>query len=164
MSFFKRNGLIYLATLFTLAVIMLSQVFYGRIFPSVRYLAPFLGVVSIGLMFWPMFVLQQQGQAQPGDNYMRTTALVDGGLFAIVRHPQYLGYMCLNVTFILIAQHWLILLLGSLAIALFYLYALQEEKKLLEKFGLVYQAYMRRVPRFNVLLVLLAVSRRLRRR
>jgi hypothetical protein len=42
--------------------------------------------------------------------------------------------------------------LGSLATALFYLYALREEELLIEKFGNEYQEYMRRVPGFNMVL------------
>jgi protein-S-isoprenylcysteine O-methyltransferase Ste14 len=148
----KRNSLIYGAACLTVAEMILAQVVDGRFLPTLRYLAPLCGIVSLGLMFWPMFTLQRQGQAPPGENYMQATRLVEGGLFAVVRHPQYLGYMGLNLTFILIAQHWLVLLLGLAAIALFYRYARQEEKHLLAKFGRAYEAYMRRVPRFNLLL------------
>lgn len=156
----KRNGLMYGAACLTVAEMILAQVVDGRFFPTLRYLAPLIGVASLGLMFWPMFILQRQGEAPPGANYMQATRLVEGGLFAVVRHPQYLGYMGLNLTFILIAQHWLVLLLGLAAIALFYRHARREEEHLLQKFGHAYEAYMRRVPRFNLLLGVVRLMRR----
>jgi len=83
---------------------------------------------------------------------MQTTIIVDRGLYAVVRHPQYLGYMCLNLTFMLISLQWLIILVGSSAILLIYLYALQEEKRLLKKFGGgAYHEYKDRVPQFNII-------------
>jgi protein-S-isoprenylcysteine O-methyltransferase Ste14 len=157
----RQNYLIYLAALLTLAEIVSAEVVNGRYFSFTRYLAPILGVFSLSLIFAPIFTLQRQGTVQPGGNYMQATVVVDSGLFAIVRHPQYLGYMCLNVTFMLISQHWLVLLLGSLAIIFYYLYALQEEKPLLEKFGSPYREYMRRVPRLNVVS---GITRLIRRR
>jgi protein-S-isoprenylcysteine O-methyltransferase Ste14 len=158
----KQNSHIYLATLFTLAVMVLTQVINSRTYPLARDLALVIGIISLCLMFWPMFTLQRQGLVQPEEDYMQASLLVEGGLFAFVRHPQYLGYMCLNVTFMLIAQHWLILFLGFMAMALFYLYGLQEEKRLLEKFGTDYQAFMFRVPRFNILLGVIRWFRRRR--
>jgi protein-S-isoprenylcysteine O-methyltransferase Ste14 len=82
---------------------------------------------------------------------MQATTVVDHGLYTVVRHPQYLGYMCLNVTFMLISPHWLIILVASVAMMLFYLYARQEEGRLIKKFGRGYQEYISRVPRFNIL-------------
>ena len=151
MSNLRENILFYLAALFTLSTIGLSTVLDGQCCAQFRFLAPLFGVCSLFLVFWPMFTLRRYGQAHPGKNYMQATTLVDHGLYAVVRHPQYLGYMCLNVTFMLVSPHWLIILLGSAAILLFYLVALQEEKGLIKKFGRAYQEYKVRVPRFNII-------------
>ena len=108
-----------------------------------------------------MFTLRRYGRAQPGESYMQASTVVDHDLYAVVRHPQYLGYMCLTVTFMLISPHWLIILAGTSAMLLFYLYALQEEKSLLKKFGRAYQEYMGHVPRFNIIrgVIRMVVSR-----
>ena len=117
----------------------------------IRYLAPVFGASGLCLAFLPFFTLRRHGGALPGESYMMTTTVVDRGIYAVVRHPQYLGYMCLNVTFMLVSPHWLIILAGSSAIMLLYLYALQEEKRLIRKFGSAYREYIDRVPRFNII-------------
>ena len=161
MTNLRENILFYLAALLTFSTIMLSAVLDGQCCGTIRYLAPVCGVGSLFLVFWPMFTLRRYGGAQPGENYMQATTVVDHGLYTVVRHPQYLGYMCLNVTFMLISPYWLIILVASVAIMLFYLYALQEEERLIKKFGRAYQEYMSRVPRFNIIggLALTVVSR-----
>ena len=148
----KENLVIYLAGLLTLSTMGLSAVLDGQSAGAIRYLALFFGVSSLGLAFWPFFTLRRYGRVAPGASYMESTTVVDQGPFAVVRHPQYLGAMSLNVTFMLISPHWLIILVGSSAIMLFYLYARQEEESLVKKFGDEYRVYVGRVPRFNIIL------------
>ncbi len=152
MTNLRENSLIYLATLLTLSTIALSVLLDVPGGGPIRYLAPVFGVSGLCLAFLPFFTLRRYGEALPGESYMMTTTVVDHGIYAVVRHPQYLGYMCLNVTFMLISPHWLIVLVGSSAIMLLYLFARQEEKRLIKKFGEAYQEYMSRVPRFNIIL------------
>jgi len=152
MADLRENSLIYLATLFTLSAIALSMLLDVQSGGPIRYLAPVFGVSGLCLAFLPFFTLRRHGGALPGESYMMTTTVVDHGIYAVVRHPQYLGYMCLNVTFMLVSPHWLITLLGSTAIMLLYLFAQQEEKRLIKKFGEAYREYMDRVPRFNIIL------------
>ena len=161
MTNLRENILIYLAALLTLSTMVLSAVLDGQGCAPIRYLAPVFAVSGLCLAVWPMFTLRRYGRAQPGESYMQTSTVVDHDLYAVVRHPQYLGYMCLNVTFMLISPHWLIILVGTSAILLFYLYVLQEEKSLLKKFGRAYQEYMDHVPRFNVIggVIRMVVSR-----
>jgi protein-S-isoprenylcysteine O-methyltransferase Ste14 len=152
MTNLRANNLIYLGALLTLSTMVLPVVIDTQSSAPVRYLAPIFGVSFLCLAFWPMFTLRQYGQTPPGESYMQTTIIVDRGLYAVVRHPQYLGYMCLNLTFMLISLQWLIILVGSSAILLIYLYALQEEKRLLKKFGGgAYHEYKDRVPQFNII-------------
>ena len=146
-----ENTLIYLAGLLTLSTMALSLILDEQGGGAIRYLAPLFGVSALVLAFWPISTLRRYGRALPGENYMQATTVVDHGPFAVVRHPQYLGYMCLNVTFMLISPHWLNLLSASSAIALLYLFAMQEEKRLIKKFGTTYQEYKDRVPRFNII-------------
>jgi protein-S-isoprenylcysteine O-methyltransferase Ste14 len=151
MADLRENYLIYLAALLSLSTIALSVILDVQGGGPIRYLAPVFGVSGLCLALLPFSTLRRYGEASPGESYMMTTTVADRGLYAVVRHPQYLGYMCLNVTFMLISPHWLIILLGSTAIMLLYLFALQEEKRLIKKFGEAYQEYMGRVPRFNII-------------
>jgi protein-S-isoprenylcysteine O-methyltransferase Ste14 len=162
MANLRRNILVYLAALLTVSQMLLADVVDGRRWEPLRYLAPVVGVIGFGLICAAMFTLHRRGGREPGGSYMQATRLVDRGPFAVVRHPQYLGYICLNVTFVLISQRWPIIALGSLATALFCLVALREEELLIEKFGREYREYTRRVPRFNMVLGLVRAALRWR--
>ena len=103
-------------------------------------------------MFPSFVLLKKYGQVSEGDTYMHTTTVVDQGLYAVVRHPQYLGYILLSGGFALVTQHWLTALLGIAALAGFYVQAMAEERYCIARLGLSYEHYMRRVPRFNAIL------------
>jgi protein-S-isoprenylcysteine O-methyltransferase Ste14 len=146
----KRDYSIYLAALTTVSQMLLTEVYRVRLWETTRYLALLVGVFGFGLVCAAMLTLQRHGKQKPGGTYMQARRVVDRGPFAVVRHPQYLGYICLNLTFMILSQHWLIIVLGCSAVALFYRSALREEDLLLEKFGADYRAYGLRVPRFNI--------------
>jgi protein-S-isoprenylcysteine O-methyltransferase Ste14 len=151
--------LIYLAALLTVGQVVLAGLAGEGSDGWTRYLAPVSGLAGLSLVFSPMLALHRHGQAEPGASYMQATLLVDQGPYAIVRHPQYLGYVYLNATFMLASPCWSVIVLGGSAISLFCLYALREERCLVDQFGYAYQAYMSRVPRFNILLGLVRLAR-----
>jgi protein-S-isoprenylcysteine O-methyltransferase Ste14 len=97
----------------------------------------------------PIPTMRKWGEVPKGQSYMQTTALVDRGVFAIVRHPQYLAGMLLGVAMPLIAQHWAVAALGPVVVLISYRDTFEEEKSCLEKFGAQYEAYRQRVPRVN---------------
>lgn len=102
-------------------------------------------------IFAPIFALLRHGRRQDGASYMEAETVVDRGLYAVVRHPQYLGYMLLAAGFVLLSQHWLPFVLADVALVAFYLQSTEEEPYCLARFGDVYRCYMQRVPRFNVI-------------
>ena len=104
---------------------------------------------SVVFGFLPMFIFRRRGGVARGKSYMHTTRLVDSGLYAIVRHPQYLAGILLNIALMLISQHWLIIVLGLPAMVLMYIDIQHADKLELEKFGDAYRQYMRRVPQIN---------------
>ena len=76
-------------------------------------------------------------------------ALVESGIYAFVRHPEYLGYILIIFALIIISQHWISLIVGAILIVLLCLAMIEEEKINIEKFGNAYRDYMKRVPRIN---------------
>ena len=40
---------------------------------------------------WPIIAFRNKGGVAKGQSYIKTTVLVDNGLYALVRHPGYLG-------------------------------------------------------------------------
>ena len=78
-------------------------------------------------------------------------ALVENGIYAFVRHPEFLGHILIIFALIIISQHRISLIIGTILVALLYLAIIEEEKENIEKFGNVYRDYMKRVPRINLI-------------
>ncbi len=108
----------------------------------------------------PILTFKRLGAVPKGRSYMETTVLVERGVYAIVRHPQYLAGILLGVGFSLIAQHWLVGALGAIVVIVSYAGTYPEEKGLREKFGAPYKEYAKRVPRVNFILGLLRLLQR----
>jgi protein-S-isoprenylcysteine O-methyltransferase Ste14 len=152
----REHALIYLAALCTLGQIGLALFIDNPAAPlPLAALALMSGLLALVLMFWPLFSRARFTNTPLGTGATYPTAVCDQGPYALVRHPQYLGYMLLNLTFILTNPHWLSILLGATAVLCFTLYARQEEQQLLDQFGPGYETYRQRVPAFNLPLGLL---------
>jgi protein-S-isoprenylcysteine O-methyltransferase Ste14 len=117
---------------------------------GLEYLAWAVWILSMILLFLPMPTLRSRGNVQEGQSYVETESLVESGLYALVRHPQYLGWMLMYVVVFLFEPNWVLALLGVLGAACVVLFTRQEEARLVEKFGEPYTSYMERVPRFNL--------------
>ena len=103
-------------------------------------------------IFGPFYLLAKHGGAKDGQTYMQARIVVDRGLHAITRHPQYLCYIFLACGFALLSQHWVAVLLAVVGATFFYLQAVKEERYCLAQLGEAYEQYLRRVPRFNFIL------------
>jgi protein-S-isoprenylcysteine O-methyltransferase Ste14 len=114
--------------------------------------------VAIILLAGREFTLK--GGAPKGESIVHTTVLVDSGIYAVIRHPQYLGFMLFVIALGLMSQHWLSIASGVLGSALFYLDVQREERMSVVKFGEDYERYMRRVPRMNFILGVIRLLRR----
>ncbi len=100
----------------------------------------------------PMITLRKKGDVPKEKDYTHTTVLVDSGVYAVVRHPQYLSFVLLSLFLILVAQHWLIAVTGIAAIALVYTGIVPQANQVnVEKFGDDYKRYMQSVPGMNCL-------------
>ncbi len=77
--------------------------------------------------------------------------LVENGMYAYIRHPEFLGHILIIFALVLIVQHLVSLVIGALLIILLWLAMVEEEKRDIEKFGDAYKDYMQRVPRINLL-------------
>ncbi|MDD2666535.1 MAG: methyltransferase [Methanocellales archaeon] len=107
----------------------------------------------------PIFELRRKGGVQKGQSFVKTTVFVDSGIYAIVRHPQFLGGIFLGLALILIAQNWLVTFIGIPVMIIFYLGIVEGDESGIEKFGDVYKSYMQKVPRANFLLGIIRALR-----
>ena len=154
------------AVLLTMFVQIFVGIIYGALFgPSLGLRIPFiLGwlVAVIGLPFFlaTAIYFPRKGEPQEGKSSMDVTAVVDAGLYGIVRHPQYLGCMLMMFASVLVSQHWLSTIIGVPIALWIYTEIPKEEEGLLLKFGDEYRNYMKRVPRLNIILGLLSYFKR----
>lgn len=118
--------------------------------------------LSVIFGFAPIFILRKYGGVACGKSYVHTTKLVDSSLYAIVRHPQYLSGILLSLALMLLAQHWLVILIGIVSMILVYQAIREADREGLEKFGKIYQDYMERVPQVNFLLGIFRLVQRTR--
>jgi protein-S-isoprenylcysteine O-methyltransferase Ste14 len=118
-------------------------------------------VVGMIMVMAPIIMFPRRGGVPKGKSFVRTTRLVDSGIYAIVRHPQYTGgILAIFLTTLLWYPHWLFGVLGAAGAVVTYLGCREEDKYLIEQFGDDYKRYMRRVPRVNFLLGIIRLLRR----
>ena len=132
----------------------------------------YLALIIIAWVVWafgmvlvmaPIVMFPRRGGVPKGKSFVNTTQLVDTGIYAVVRHPQYTGgvYAIFLTTFLLY-PHWLFGALGVIGVAVLYMGCREEDQRMIEKFGDDYRDYMKRVPRMNILAGILRLLRRKR--
>lgn len=94
----------------------------------------------------PIFTFKRWGGVPKGKDYVHTTLLVDRGVHAIVRQPQYLAGILIGLALPLFSQHWLFAVLGLVVVVITYLNTFKEEQSAIAEFGDSYRKYMQRVP------------------
>jgi protein-S-isoprenylcysteine O-methyltransferase Ste14 len=114
------------------------------------YVGWILIALSVLLILLAGYEFRMKGEAPEGESIVHTTALVKSGLYSVVRHPQYLGFILFEFALVLMSQHWLSIASSVIGTALFYLDILNEEQMSINKFGDDYKHYMERVPRLNI--------------
>ena len=106
---------------------------------------------SVGVIFaWvPILQFKRQGGVAAGESYVKTTVLVDTGIYAIVRHPQFISWPMFSVALMLMTQLWLVAALGIVSIVLYCRDFRMVDANAIDKFGDAYRDYMERVPGWN---------------
>ncbi len=109
----------------------------------------------------PIVMFRRKGGVTQGESYMKTTVLVDTGIYAIVRHPQGgTAWLLINLGVMLIAQHWTSVVLGLALMGLVYLDTFKADQYCIKKFGDAYRRYIERVPRVNFVAGIMRLARR----
>lgn len=106
------------------------------------YFVTGLILLFAGLLLFIISVITLRSKNKQGQ-------LVTSSIYAIIRHPMYLGGMLMFLSHLFIGQHWLIFISSSLAILCIYQSILIGETNNKKKFGKMYTLYMNSVPRIN---------------
>jgi len=111
------------------------------------------GVFGLGgfLGIMPVIIFKRKGGVLKGESYINTQEIVTTGLYAIIRHPQYLSFILLSLGITLLNQSWISLILTIAIIVLTYQWTYSEDKNLIKKFGKKYEQYKEKVPRLNLI-------------
>ncbi len=142
----------WLASVAIVSLIIATQFLPPSGNPYLRGAGVFVLLLASVFIFAPFYLFTKYGEIKDGQTYVQARTVVDRGLYAITRHPQYLGYMFLACGFALLSQHWVAVLLAVVGVTCFYLQAVGEERYCLTQFGEPYEQYLRRVPQFNLIL------------
>jgi len=139
----------------------LTGVIEAKSYPVLFIIGWVVWVFGMVLVMAPIIMFPRRGGVPEGKSFVNTTRLVDTGIYAIVRHPQYTGGIyAIFLTTLLWYPHWLFGVLGVIGAAVVYMSCREEDQRLIEKFGDAYRAYMKRVPRMNILLGLFHLLQR----
>ncbi len=140
-----------MSTVFFLLQIALAFLLFNRSgVPVFRLAGWILWAIGAAFGILPTFTLRAKGGVPPGKPNADTARVVDSGLYAIVRHPQFMAQEFLCPAVMLIAQHWVVVVIGIVPMVLTYLDAMREDQACIRKFGGDYRRYMERVPRMNL--------------
>ena len=125
------------------------------------YLGWVAWALGMALVVAPIIIFPRRGGVARGKAFVHTTRLVDTGIYAVVRHPQYLGgILAIFFATPLLYQHWLFIVLGIPGIILVYMGTRQEDRRLIVKFGDDYNIYMQKVPRMDIFTGVIRLARR----
>ena len=99
----------------------------------------------------PIITLKKIGGVPKKKSYIHTTVLVDSGIYAVVRHPQYLAGVLMSLALVLITQYWMSAILFIPVAVGFYWDSLKADQNFVDKFGSEYKVYMEKVSGMNPL-------------
>jgi len=157
----KRDPLLWTYSVLMFLPIIMVFIFYNYYgLDFLVYAGWVLLVFSILIILLAGYEFKKKGGAAKGESIVHTTVLVESGVYAFVRHPQYLGFMSFVLALVLMSQHWLSVISGILGSALFYKDVLREEQMSIVKFGDDYKRYMEKVPKMNLVLGIVRLLKR----
>ncbi len=121
---------------------------------SVTIPAVDLSVPLVHLIFFIIFVLlgfwllidSVRGLSIQVSESHKPEKVITAGIYATVRHPQYLGWFASHLGFTFLFSGWYSLLFTPVVVVLLYLLARKEEQELIREFGKQYEEYQGKVP------------------
>lgn len=140
--------------------LILAGVIEVKSYPVLIIIGWVIWAFGMVLVMAPIILFPRRGGVPKRKSFVRTTRLVDTGIYAVVRHPQYTGGIyAIFLPTALWYPHWLFIVLGVAGMAVIYMSCREEDQYLLKKFGKDYTAYMKKVPRMNIFLGILRLLR-----
>jgi protein-S-isoprenylcysteine O-methyltransferase Ste14 len=131
--------------------LVLTGVLETSSYPALFIVGWVVWLFGMVLVMAPIVMFPRRGGVAKGKSFVNTTRLVDTGIYAVVRHPQYTGGIyAIFITTLLWYPHWLFGVLGAIGMVAIYMSCREEDQRLIQKFGDDYIRYMQKVPRMNI--------------
>jgi len=139
----KINGIIIF--LVVMAIIFFPDLFLRR--PNDNYYEAYIKIFGIAFIIFGQ-ILRASGRGYKSEHSQSGHSLTQGGPYAMVRNPMYLGIFLMGLGMLLtLFNIWTILIFLAIFIWRYIFLIFQEEKKLLAAFPSFYPDYMRKTPR-----------------
>lgn len=111
----------------------------------------FLLLLGSFLMFHALTGLQSLGGIDNHDSISKTNLIIRTGLYGVIQHPMYLGYLCFSIAQALVSQHWLSIICSFFVVPFVIILMIQDEELNKRKFGEDYVNYQAQIPRINII-------------
>jgi protein-S-isoprenylcysteine O-methyltransferase Ste14 len=112
------------------------------------YLALPLWAIGAVILLWSFWNFLKEGRGTPAP-VDPPKELVAVGFYRYVRNPMYVGIMAINLGHFLWFGYWNLLIYTIVIFIAFSLFVIYyEEPTLKQKFGLAYEDYLKKVPRW----------------
>ncbi len=109
---------------------------------GLRWAGVILCAIGYALVFWSGLALGRQYSAEV--TIQENHRLITGGPYRLIRHPRYLGLLCLAAGVPLVFRSWIGLLIGVVVLGLLLQRIGAEEALMHREFGAQWEAYCRR--------------------
>jgi protein-S-isoprenylcysteine O-methyltransferase Ste14 len=146
----RRRMFFFAGILLVLVWLLYLLEFHDPAIELLVYVGWLILVVGLTLILLAIATLRARGRPAEGKDFASTTTLVQGGIYGVVRHPLYLGWLLMYVAAILFSQHWIVTILATLGMACMVQITRQEDRHLIERFGDAYEQYRDSVPALNL--------------
>jgi protein-S-isoprenylcysteine O-methyltransferase Ste14 len=159
----ERSGSLFFVvagSTFVLCWLLFALLFHNPTSQVLFVLGNALGAVGILLIILAMNTLRRRGEIRSDQDFTSTTLVVKQGVYSIVRHPLYLGWLLAYPAAMLVSQHWLIVVLGAIGMASIVQITRSADGQLIAKFGSEYETYIKDVPPLNIIT---GIGRKLKR-
>lgn len=129
---------------FTLPILSDAAVTVVSFTTTIAHLAISIPLISAGMLFGIGGV--RAVGLEVAETHCTPKRLETTGIYSIVRHPQYLGWILAHIGFSVLLSAWYSILFTPVLVGLIYLISRKEEDELVREFGEEYQIYRERTP------------------
>jgi len=148
------------AAILVLEVILLFVLDKIHVIEALDWVGWFVWALGMAMIVLSITALRRRGHVRPGSSFVETQSLVTDGIFAIIRHPLYLGWTLMYGVPLLFNPRPELAILALAGLVAVQVFSRQEEKNLIAQYGDEYLVYSASVPRMDLLTGILRALRR----